>query len=193
MTPINAPDALLGGGESRAAQLEAAITAQVTGSAEAELTDEDATQPMHNSQSHPYPIDTRVEVWWTEEKQWFPGTVISACSKSIKLKGRWMDTPHVQIEYDDGWTYTHSLHNNTIRKLKLEGSVLVLQDVTLDMETGEAMETQSLFVVNGDGKLLKASSTDPKHAQHWHTPHDPSQSRSMSARRREPHGERPRS
>ena len=50
------------------------------------------------------------------------------------------------------------------------GEVLALCDVHIDLETGDVLNTSSLFVVDHDGKLLRAASLDKVHARYWHTP-----------------------
>ena len=50
--------------------------------------------------------------------------------------------------------------------------MLALFDVHIDLETGDVLYTSSIFVVDHDGKLLRAASLDKVHARYWHTPNN---------------------
>ena len=52
------------------------------------------------------------------------------------------------------------------------GQVLALFDVQIDLETGDVLNTSSVFVVDHDGKLLRAASLDKINARYWHCPNN---------------------
>ena len=114
------------------------------------------TEELMNHQADddriPFPITSRVEIYWTKEKQWFAGEVINVGTQTVTLKGRKITTPTITVEYDDGVKkadgddWVHSLHNNSVRLLSPPReptlNVLLADRLSLpfDLATGEEPE-----------------------------------------------------
>ena len=63
----------------------------------------------------PYPVGTNVDVYWTEDKTWFNGTVIDSHVTKKSKNDNNGSIRNIQVRYPDG-DFTHSLHNNQVRE-----------------------------------------------------------------------------
>ena len=72
-------------------------------------------------------VGDRIEVYWTEEKKRFSCTIAdnSAAHRYIS-GGRKLSSPKLEINYDDGESRTHSLHNTTVRHVNSVPSLFML-------------------------------------------------------------------
>jgi hypothetical protein len=63
------------------------------------------------------------------------------------------------------------MHESMESRMKASrGEVLSVTDLEIDLETGNVVNTLSLFLVGDDGKLEKAASLSTVNAKHWHEP-----------------------
>ena len=140
-------------------------------------------------------VGDRVEVWWTKEKCWYPGTVASVQSQKVRgsTRSRASTSPTLTIHYDEheGYdgelTYVHSLHNNEVRHLaNPKGSfhlidlpheeaphltdTIMMNDIWIEIETQDVLNKWSLFTVHGDQGVQRATSINTLNARYWHTP-----------------------
>ena len=69
----------------------------------------------NESNSTPFAIGDRIEVYWTKEKRWYAGVVVALGKQKHKKQGLTLEAPSIQVKYDDGHTLTHSMHNNDMR------------------------------------------------------------------------------
>ena len=51
-----------------------------------------------------------------------------------------------------------------------EGEMITVFDIQIEIETGDILNTSSMFMVDGDGTLKRAASIDTANARYWHTP-----------------------
>ena len=66
---------------------------------------------------NPFPVGSRVEVWWTGDKMWYAARVTDARIELHKIKGAMVPCHEVYSVYElDDHEQWHSLHNNKIRK-----------------------------------------------------------------------------
>ena len=64
-----------------------------------------------------YPRDTKVDVWWPGDRQWYSGTVLTTRVMKHGAKGRKTRDREIYVDYLlDGHMQYHSLHNNKVRK-----------------------------------------------------------------------------
>ena len=148
-----------------------------------------------------FAIGDRVEVYWTKEFKWYAGVVTDNTRvHNYKVKGRACKSPIFDIDYDDGLSRAHSLHNTEIRHSSAapclnvllqqrvqSGSLnflsndvaakpddaVILFDIQLDIETGKVLNTSTLFMVDSDNKLIAAAqlnSMNTLNARYWHEP-----------------------
>ena len=140
-------------------------------------------------------VGDRVEVWWTKEKCWYPGTVSSVQSQKVRgsTRSRASTSPTLTIHYDEhegydgGLTFVHSLHNNEVRHLaNPKGSfhlidlpheeaphltdTILMNDIWIEIETQDVLNKWSLFTVHGDQGVQRATSINTLNARYWHTP-----------------------
>ena len=69
-----------------------------------------------SDQDNPFPKGSRVEVWWTGERQWYIATVTDTRLEPHRVKGKDVLCHELHCQYVlDGLEQWHSLHNNRVR------------------------------------------------------------------------------
>ena len=76
---------------------------------------------MDAADYNPFPTGSRVEVWWTGDRQWYAARVTDTRIELHKVKGAKVPCHEVYCVYElDGHEQWHSLHNNKIRTAMAE-------------------------------------------------------------------------
>ena len=72
---------------------------------------------------NPFPIGSRVEVWWAGDRRWYVAQVTDTRIELHKIKGAKVPCHevycHYELDYHEQW---HSLHNNKLRMARTAGN-----------------------------------------------------------------------
>ena len=80
-----------------------------------------------------FPAGTRVQVWWSGDRQWFTATVSVSRTVKHKVKGLKIPCREIYCVYElDDLEQWHSIHNNKIRFYDSGDSLKLVQDLNTD-------------------------------------------------------------
>ena len=73
-----------------------------------------------------YTRGDRIDVYWENEKQWYSGRVVNAGVSRVRINGKQVSVPDLQVKYDDGKLVTHARHNNSGIRISDEPTLYAL-------------------------------------------------------------------
>ena len=108
-------------------------------------------------------IGDSIEVYWTEERKWYSGTIADNTSTHRYVSGgRKLAAPKLEINYDDGETRTHSLHNTTVRHANSVPSLFMLLNdrASADRHTFDKQINNDVVLPNNDDACFLLTDID---------------------------------
>eukprot|EP00966_Prymnesium_polylepis_P236078 5459800-Prymnesium_polylepis.1 len=77
---------------------------------------------MDAPEYNPFPTGSRIQVWWSGDRQWYAARVTDTRIELHKIKGAQVPCHEIHCTYElDNHVQWHSLHNNKVRAYNSSG------------------------------------------------------------------------